>query len=145
MDDRCEIAGCRAEADLSYLGHDVCSRHWNEFATDDAPPDALRVVLGIEAAATAAMEVDMSEKKAETKTAKAKKISKEPKPKKEKAPKEDLCVFALRMTELERTKLHETAGPANASRLARAVLVAAANEDEGAFKSALADARKLRA
>jgi hypothetical protein len=49
---------------------------------------------------------------------------------KEKAPKEDLCVFALRMTMAERTKLHETAGPAKASRFARAILAAAANRDE---------------
>jgi hypothetical protein len=90
----------------------------------------------------------MSEsKKTETKSKKTPKAkpAEEPKSKKEKGPKEDLCVFALRMTEAERTKLHETAGPANASRLARAVLVAAANEDEAGFKAAIAEARKLRA
>ncbi len=85
-----------------------------------------------------------SKTKGSKKAAKAK-AADETKSKKEKPPKEDLVVFALRMTEAERTKLHETAGPANASRLARAVLVAAANEDEAAFKAALADARKLRA
>ncbi len=146
MNERCEIAACRAKADLSYLGHGICASHWDELTADDAPPDALRMALGIGATLTTATEVDMSDsKKTETKTAKAKKTFKEPKPKKEKAPKEALCVFALRMTEAERTKLHETAGPANASRLARAVLVAAAHEDEAGFKSALAEARKLRA
>jgi len=44
-------------------------------------------------------------------------------------PKPELCVFALRMTEVERQKLHETAGPAKASRFARAILAAAADRD----------------
>ena len=86
----------------------------------------------------------MAEKKTETKTAKPTKSKKaEPKPKRAPKEKEDLCVFALRMTEPERTKLHATAGPRGAARFARAVLNAAAQEDEGAFKTALAEARKL--
>ena len=60
-------------------------------------------------------------------------------------PKEDLVVFALRMTAAERSRLHETAGPRGAARLARAVLIAAANEDDAAFKAAVAEARTLRA
>ena len=45
-------------------------------------------------------------------------------------PAEDgLVVFALRMTLDERTRLHETAGPAKASRFARMILIAAANRD----------------
>ena len=66
-------------------------------------------------------------------------------PTKQRPPKEDLCVFALRMTEAERTKLPETAGPRGAARLARAVLVAAANENESGFRAALKEAAKLRA
>ena len=58
--------------------------------------------------------------------------------------KTDLVVFALRMTPAERTKLHRTAGPRGATRLARAVLVAAANEDESAFKAAMKAARETR-
>ncbi len=85
-----------------------------------------------------------SKSKGSKKAAKAK-AAEETKPKREKAPKEELCVFALRMSESERTKFHEAAGPANASRLARAVLVAAANEDEAAFKAAIADAKRLKA
>jgi hypothetical protein len=146
VDDRCTIRGCRAEAGLSYLGHGVCSTHWNELTADDAAPDALRMALGIEATAPAAMEVDMSEtKKTETKATKKSKSSKVPKPKREKAPKEDLCVFALRMTGAERAKLHEAAGPGGATRLARAVLIAASNEDESAFKSAIKEAKEARA
>jgi hypothetical protein len=145
VDDRCQIRGCRHEAGLIYLGHGICSRHWNELTADDAPPDALRMALGIEAPAPTATEADMSEKKTETKATKKSKAPKEPNPKKEKAPKEDLCVFALRMTEAERTKLHEAAGPGGATRLARAVLIAAANEDENGFRKALQGARGLRA
>ena len=54
-------------------------------------------------------------------------------------------MFALRMTEAERTKFHEVAGPGGATRLARAVLVAVANEDEGAFRAAIKEARGARA
>ena len=80
-----------------------------------------------------------------TKATKRSKSPKEPKPKREKAPKEDLCVFALRMTEAERTKLHEAAGPGGATRFARAVLIAAASEDEQAFRTAIKEAREARA
>lgn len=86
-------------------------------------------------------------KEKDTKTAKAPKT--EPtapqKVRKERTPKEEgLCVFALRMSEPERTKLHETAGARGATRFARAVLIAAANGDESAFRAALKEARKLR-
>ncbi|MCH7779354.1 MAG: hypothetical protein IH848_00780 [Acidobacteria bacterium] len=64
--------------------------------------------------------------------------------KKNDKPKEDLVVFAFRLTEAERTAIHQTAGPANASRFIRRVAVAFANEDEYAFKAVLAEARELR-
>ena len=48
------------------------------------------------------------------------------------------------MSEAERTKLHETAGPRGATRLARAVLVAAANDDEAGFKAAIKEATETR-
>ena len=73
------------------------------------------------------------------------------KPKREKTPKapresrEGWGTFALKMPIPERESFHKAAGPAGASRFARTVLVAFANEDEAAFKSALAEARKLRA
>jgi hypothetical protein len=88
----------------------------------------------------------MSErKKAETKTAKASKTKKaEPKPKREKPPKEELVVFALRMTEPERVALHKAAGPANASRVMRAVAGAFVAEDRVVFERIVEDARKLR-
>jgi len=59
------------------------------------------------------------------------------------AAKADLVVFALRMTLAERTKLHKTAGPRATTRLARAVLVAAANRDESAFRAAMKAARGI--
>jgi hypothetical protein len=89
----------------------------------------------------------MSEKKTETKTTKSSKAPKkaEAKVKREKAPKEDLCVFALRMTEPERVALHKAAGPAQASRVMRSLAVAFTNEDDAAFKTLLAEAKQLRA
>jgi len=44
----------------------------------------------------------------------------------------------------EREAFHKATGAAGASRFARTILVAFANEDEATFKAALAEARKLR-
>ncbi|MBK8166594.1 MAG: hypothetical protein IPK64_11675 [bacterium] len=61
--------------------------------------------------------------KASTKTADAK------------APREELCVFAFRLTEAERDAIHKAAGPAKASKFARNLLVAAATKDEAAVRA----------
>jgi len=165
--DRCAVPGCRGEVHLIYLGHGVCSHHWNELADDDSF-SRLRMVLGIETAATAVEEAmdeittvetttepnkeDTVPKKKTTKpkattpkVAKAK-ATKAPKPKKEKKPKEPVPgrVFAIRVTDAELDAIHKASGPRNASRLIRAVANAFANEDEGAFKAALMEARQLR-
>jgi len=54
---------------------------------------------------------------------------------KTKAPREDLCVFAFRLTEAERDAIHKAAGPAKASKFARNLLVAAANKDEATVRA----------
>ena len=54
---------------------------------------------------------------------------------KKNAPREDLCVFAFRLTAEERDAIHKAAGPAKASKFARTLLVAAARNDEGAVKA----------
>ena len=54
---------------------------------------------------------------------------------KEKASREDLCVFAFRLTAEERNAIHKAAGPAKASKFARNLLVAAARNDEAAVKA----------
>jgi hypothetical protein len=88
-------------------------------------------------------------KKAE-KTAAAKTETKAAKPareKKEKAPREDRSgwgTFALKLPVAEREAFHKAAGPASASRFARAVLVAFTNEDEAGFKTAVKEAREQR-
>ena len=136
--DRCEIPRCRAEADLIYLGHGICTAHWNQLTNENAPSDALRMALGIEARPEPPMEnTDMSSKK-KTVEAKTEKPSKRKEPKE----KEELCVFALRMKPEERDALHQMAGPARASRFARTVLVAAANGDEAAIRTAIKEARE---
>jgi len=56
MSARCSIDGCRAAAGIDYLGRGVCTDHWNQLNADDAPPDALRMALGITAAETATEE-----------------------------------------------------------------------------------------
>ena len=79
-----------------------------------------------------------------TKKTKTAKKAARPKAKAAKAPKEDLCVFAFRLTEAERSAIHKTAGPARASRYVRQVAAAFAKEDEAAFKAVLKDAREAR-
>ena len=55
--------------------------------------------------------------------------AKEPKPKKERAPKEELVVFAFRLTPAERDAIHRAAGPAKASKYVRALTRAASVGD----------------
>ncbi len=83
------------------------------------------------------------EKKVSTKKPTPKK-TKAAKPKREKAPRQELCVFAIRLTQAERDKIHATAGPRNATHLIRAVSAAFANEDVKAFQAVLKEARELR-
>ena len=54
---------------------------------------------------------------------------------KKKAPREDLCVFAFRLTSEERDAIHKAAGPGKASKFARGLLVAAARNDDVALKA----------
>ncbi len=83
-----------------------------------------------------------SEKKVSTKKAASKKTATKQKDAK---PKEhDRVVFAIRLTQAERDKIHATAGPRNATHFVRTVAAAFANEDEAAFKATLKEARKLR-
>ena len=63
---------------------------------------------------------------------------------KTKASKDDLVVFAFRLTPAEREAIHKTAGPAKASRFIRQVAVAFASEDAEAFRAVLKEARAAR-
>jgi hypothetical protein len=70
-----------------------------------------------------------------TMTAKKKKASKKA-PTKVKAPakepKEELVVFAFRLTQAERDLIHKAAGPGKASKFVRTLTVAASKKDEKA-------------
>jgi hypothetical protein len=52
-----------------------------------------------------------------------------------KAAREDLCVFAFRLTAEERDLIHKAAGPAKASKFVRTLVVAAARNDEAAVRA----------
>jgi hypothetical protein len=52
-------------------------------------------------------------------------------------PKEDLVVFAFRLTAKERDMLHKAAGPAKASRFVRTLAVAAATGDRSTIATLL--------
>ena len=54
---------------------------------------------------------------------------------KAKVTREELCVFAFRLTEAERDAIHKAAGPAKASKFARNLLVAAATKDDAAVRA----------
>jgi hypothetical protein len=56
---------------------------------------------------------------------------------KAKAPREQLCVFAFRLTAEERDAIHKAAGPAKASKFVRTIAVAAARNDEATVKAIL--------
>ena len=62
-------------------------------------------------------------------------------PKKEKAPKEPMVVFAFRLTKAQRDLIHKAAGPAKGTKFVRAAAIAAANLDRPAFDQLLAQAK----
>lgn len=89
-----------------------------------------------------------SKKPVKAKTTAKTKTAKAAKPKGEKTPRESRegwGTFALKLPVPEREAFHSASGAAGASRFARIVLNAFSNEDEAAFKAAIAEARKLRA
>ena len=69
------------------------------------------------------------------KTTRARKPAAEKPAAETKASREELCVFAFRLTEAERDAIHKAAGPAKASKFARNLLVAAANTDDAAVRA----------
>ena len=76
-----------------------------------------------------------------TTSKKAAKLAKQAKPKKEKAPAEPMVVFAFRLSEADRTRIHEAAGSGKAPRFVRAAALAAANGDTKAFEELVAQAK----
>ena len=85
-----------------------------------------------------------TKKKATAKTRKPATTTKAQQDPKKKAPREELCVFAFRLTAEERTAIHKAAGPAKASKFVRALAVAAARNDEATVK-AIMKAVQIRA
>ena len=61
----------------------------------------------------------------------------DPESKENDAPKEELVVFAFRLTSEERELLHKAAGPAKASRFVRTLAVAAARGDKARIEQIL--------
>lgn len=59
-------------------------------------------------------------------------------------PKEDLVVFAIRVTQAERDAIHKAAGPRRATQFVRSLSVAAARNDMKGIQKVLADARAAR-
>jgi hypothetical protein len=66
------------------------------------------------------------------------------KPKRDKLPKEDFMTFAFRMPKAESAALHKAAGPANASRVMRALAAAFVSGDRAAFEQIVEDSKKLQ-
>ena len=144
MTERCEVARCRGGVHITYLEHGVCDRHWNQLTAEDAPPDALRIALGIEATASTATEDSTMEPTTDKTSKRSKKAAaktKAAKLKKQKAPKEPQVVFAFRLSEADRTLIHKAAGPAKATRFVRSAAMAAANADRKAFETLVSQSK----
>ncbi len=147
---QCEVGTCTSEASITYLGHGVCEDHWNELTAEAASPDALRNALGIEVPAVLPMEETMKipttgDRKTGKRPVKPKappkeRAQKEAKPKK-KVPAESQVVFAFRLSEPDRDRIHQAAGPGGATRFVRAAAIAAANGDIAAFESLVTQAK----
>ena len=75
---------------------------------------------------------------------KKEKPAQEPRPQKEKAPKEPQVVFAFRLSEADRDLIHKAAGPAKATRFVRTAALAAANADRKTFDALVEQARLNR-
>ena len=73
--------------------------------------------------------------------AKKAKTRNEPKPNKEKAPREPQVVFAFRLTKAQRDLIHKAAGPAKGTKFVRTAAIAAANLDRPALDNLLAQAK----
>ena len=116
------------------------------------------MALGIETASVAAMEETMepttsktSKAEPEAMTPQASKKDKAPKQTKEVTPKgskatsrekvENPVVFAFRLSEDDRTRIHEAAGPAGATRFVRSAALAAATGDSKAFEALVSQAK----
>ena len=116
MTDRCEIPRCREDADVIYMLHGVCTRHWNELTNENAPPGALRMALGIpEKATTHEKETPKSKSKkgtaAKTKNGTAAKEPEEKKVREKKAPREKIDrtgyrTVALRVSPEDFDRIH---------------------------------------
>jgi len=61
----------------------------------------------------------------------------QPKVKREKVAAEDVCVFAFRLSTVERTRIHDAAGSGKASQFVLAAALAAADGDVEGFKKIL--------
>jgi hypothetical protein len=144
--DRCKVPRCRAEASITYLGHGVCERHWNQLTADEASP-SLRQVLGISESPVAATEEAMEPTTSKTSKIEPQAVStkKAKAPKKEKATKrekvENPVVFAFRLDAADRDKIHAAAGPAGATRFVRSAALAAATADLKGFEALIAQAK----
>ena len=75
----------------------------------------------------------MAKSKSTKKTANARKPA--VKKAENKPQRDELCVFAFRLTPKEREDIHKAAGPGKASKFVRSLAVAAARKDEAAVKA----------
>ena len=151
--DRCEVKRCKGPVDVIYLAHGICQKHWDELMSDDAPPDALRKALGIEAAPMkedVAMDGSEKSKKAEAVEAPGK--AKGGKKSAKKAPREkkvrereqfdgEVVVFAFRLGVNDRDRIHAAAGPAGATKFVRSAALAAASGDAKGFEALVEQAK----
>jgi len=147
---RCQIPDCPADATITYLGHGVCDEHWTKLTSEEAPPDALRKALGIEVPAVLPMEETMKipttgkrrgTRSKPPKSASIGKTQQTTRPRKQSTSGEPQVVFAFRLSETDRDRIHQAAGPGKATQFVRAAALAAAAGDRKSFEDLVAQAR----
>lgn len=147
--ERCEVERCSSDAAITYLGHGICEKHWEQFTAEEASPDALRMALGIEAPDMLPMEETMTVPKAGARRGKRSgsqqagvksKTAKQPRARRTAASGEEQVVFAFRLDRADRDRIHKAAGAGGATKFVRSAVLAAAAADTKAFEDLVAQA-----
>jgi len=147
---RCEVGDCSRGAAITYLGHGICETHWDQFTTEEAQPETLRMALGIEAPTALPMEEIMTVPKAGTRRGKRSgnqqaavkpKAIRPARASKKAGSDEAQVVFAFRLALADRDRIHQAAGPGGATQFVRSAALAAASADTRAFEELVEKAK----
>lgn len=139
-----------ARASSTHRGHGVGGDHGNHLTTEEAPPEALRKAWGLGVPAVLPMEETMTipttgkRSGKRPKAASKQKAQRSAPSRQEKKPGEPQVVFAFRLSEADRDRIHKAAGPGKATWFVRAAALAAATANSRAFDDVVAQTKLNR-